>query len=155
MHPDLDKIAEQIPAPRLEPDRWAHVKLSAMLVAGAAVYFLFDLGRQPLAVGLIPSPWDKVAHVILFGVFAFLGGFSASLFDLSQRWLLTLTFLAVLMLGAFDEWHQLSLPGRHAGWDDLACDALGALVGVLVLGVSGLTKGGKGPRGVIPGKAGG
>jgi RNA polymerase sigma factor for flagellar operon FliA len=37
------------------------------------------------------------------------------------------------VVGAIDEFHQMSLPGRAAGWDDLAFDALGAVVGATAL----------------------
>jgi VanZ family protein len=34
----------------------------------------------------------------------------------------------------WDEWRQLSLPGRSAGWDDLLFDAMGIAVGVMLAG---------------------
>jgi VanZ family protein len=37
-------------------------------------------------------------------------------------------------VGLWDEWRQLSLPGRSAGWDDLLFDALGIALGVMLAG---------------------
>lgn len=140
MYPDLDKVAEEFPAPSSKSDPFAFLKLAAMVVVGVVLYFLFDLGSKPVAVGLIPSPWDKLAHGALFAFLAFIGGYSATILNLPRRQLLVLTFIAAVLLGAADELHQLSLPGRRAGFDDLACDAAGALIGVLALGFSGLVK---------------
>lgn len=140
MLPDLDKVAEEFPAPCNKPDRFACLKLAAMVVVGVVLYFLFDLGSKPVAVGLIPAPWDKLAHGALFAFLAFIGGYSATILDLPRRQLLVATFIAAVLLGAADELHQLSLPGRHAGFDDLASDAVGALIGVLALRFSGLIR---------------
>ena len=46
---------------------------------------------------------------------------------------LGLGFTVALAVGAIDEFHQMSLPGRAAGWDDLAFDALGAALGATAL----------------------
>ena len=37
------------------------------------------------------------------------------------------------MIGLFDEWHQIYLPGRKAGWDDFAADVTGSLIGIALL----------------------
>ena len=39
----------------------------------------------------------------------------------------------LMPVGAADEWHQLSLPGRGPGWDDLVADAVGAALGATAL----------------------
>lgn len=140
MYPDLDKVAEEIPAPSSRSDPFAFLKLGAMVVVGVVLFFLFDLGSKPVAVDLVPAPWDKLAHGALFAFLAFIGGYSATILDLPRRQLLVATFIAAVLLGAADELHQLSLPGRHAGFDDLACDAAGALIGVLALRFSSLLK---------------
>jgi hypothetical protein len=98
-----------------------------LCLAGAALLAVwhFAFGATPAAVGLLPSPLDKGAHVLFFATLAFLlsagrGGVRPGL-----------TFAAVCLLGAADEFMQSLLPGRHAGWDDLLADALGAFAGVL------------------------
>jgi VanZ family protein len=45
-----------------------------------------------------------------------------------------------LAVGAIDEFHQMSLPGRAAGWDDLAFDTLGAALGATAQGWRGVAK---------------
>jgi VanZ family protein len=39
-------------------------------------------------------------------------------------------------IGALDEWHQMFLPGRHAGWHDLAMDVIGSLLGAALLALA-------------------
>lgn len=100
------------------------------LVAGAVVLFLpaglWFGGAQPFAAGLIPSPWDKLAHMAVFAMLAFAIALASGLRG-GRMWLLALA--GALLVGMVDEWHQIRLPGRNAGWDDLAADALGAVLG--------------------------
>jgi VanZ family protein len=91
--------------------------LMLMLVA------LFVGGAQPQAVGIVPAPWDKLAHAVFFCVFAVLLSRAVSL---PIGWIIILA----LLVGAVDEWHQLFLPGRMAGWDDWLADLVGASVGL-------------------------
>jgi heme/copper-type cytochrome/quinol oxidase subunit 2 len=44
----------------------------ALAVAMLMLAALFMGGAQPEAAGLIPAPWDKLAHVAFFFVFALL-----------------------------------------------------------------------------------
>lgn len=91
----------------------------------AALFGLFVWGgAQPEAAGLFPAPWDKLVHLSWFAVLAglLLGG-------LGRRWTLAVAVFA-LGVGMWDEWRQMSLPGREAGWDDLLADALGVALGV-------------------------
>jgi VanZ family protein len=37
-------------------------------------------------------------------------------------------------VGLWDEWRQLSLPGRSAGWDDLLADTAGIALGAWLAG---------------------
>jgi VanZ family protein len=37
------------------------------------------------------------------------------------------------LIGLFDEWHQMYLPGRKAGWDDFVADVTGSLIGIALL----------------------
>ena len=83
---------------------------------------LFWLGAKPIAVGLFPAPLDKVAHFATFGLIASLLWLSA----LRGRPLLVIAIVGAV--GAADEFHQIFLPGRSAGLDDLAADVFAALV---------------------------
>ena len=88
-------------------------------------------GAQPVAVGLIPTPWDKLAHACVYGLMAAAIGLASGL----RGWRMVLTALvSVILVGVLDEWHQMSLPGRSPGWDDLLADGIGGLLGVAVLG---------------------
>ena len=86
------------------------------------IFALFYGGAQPVAVGLFPAPWDKLAHLGFFMVLTLL------LLQLLPRPLWVAMLLA-LLVGIGDEWHQMFLPGRQAGWDDIAADLVGVLLG--------------------------
>jgi hypothetical protein len=47
------------------------VQWLALLVAIVMIASLIRLGETSLAVGLIPHPWDKLAHAATFGTIAF------------------------------------------------------------------------------------
>ncbi|MDO6388296.1 MULTISPECIES: VanZ family protein [unclassified Uliginosibacterium] len=98
----------------------------AALVLGLMLLALFAGGAQPEAAGLIPAPWDKLAHLTLFAVLALLlrGGLGL------PAWL---ALLIALGIGAADEFHQAGLPGRFAGLDDWLADLVGALLGLALL----------------------
>jgi VanZ family protein len=77
---------------------------------------------------------DKTAH---FAAYAVLGALmlrarvgaswtQAGAADVVSAWVLTCAY------ALSDEGHQMFVPGRTAAWDDLAADALGAGVAVLL-----------------------
>lgn len=92
--------------------------MAASLLGVAFVIGLFVGGAQPVAVGLIPAPWDKLAHVAAFGSLA-------TLIDLAVRPRPWLFFALPLAVSAADEVHQAFLPGRSAGIDDWLAGAVG------------------------------
>jgi hypothetical protein len=106
-----------------------------LLVAG-----LFVGGLQPVAVGLLTAPWDKLAHATVFAVLTAL--LALALHGKpphpGARWALrpgTALVVAALLAGAVgiaDELHQATLPGRVPGLDDLLADAVGICVGLWV-----------------------
>jgi len=124
----------------LSPARMHALRLAALLSLLVLVPGLFIGGAQPVAVGLIPVPWDKVVHCGLFAVFAVLIGLAGGLLRLPRIALLFLAFAGAVAIGALDELHQATLPGRQAGLDDFAADALGAAIGTWVLGRLGWVK---------------
>lgn len=105
-------------------------RVVAALLAVALPVGLWVGGAQPVAVGLIASPWDKLAHAGVFALLAMALGYASGL---RGRAVLLLAFGGALAVGAVDEWHQLFLPGRSAGLDDLAADATGAALGAWVI----------------------
>ena len=91
----------------------------ALAALWAAV--IFAASSQPgSAVGL-PSPWDKLAHMLAYAVLAWLLRKSG----LSPFWAIALAVL----YGVSDEWHQSFVPGRFCDATDLLADAAGALFG--------------------------
>jgi VanZ family protein len=86
-------------------------------------------GNQPQAAGLIPAPWDKLAHLAWFATLA--GLLVLGLRGSGMR-ISLLVALACMALGAWDEWRQLALPGRSFGLDDLLADGVGIALGVFV-----------------------
>lgn len=98
---------------------------TALVIAILMLVALFVGGAQPEAAGLIPAPWDKLAHVVYFLVFTFLllrfAGFP-----------LAVVVVLALLVGAADEMHQSFLPGRVAGWEDWLADALGIGLGLIM-----------------------
>jgi VanZ family protein len=102
---------------------------AAILVLGM-IFNLFFWGAQPVSVNLVPAPWDKFLHGITFIVLACSIGLASGL----QGFRMMIAAVSVsLLIGVLDEWHQIYLPGRHPGWDDLMADAAGSLVGAALL----------------------
>jgi VanZ family protein len=106
----------------------------SLAAALAMVAALFVGGSQPAAAGMFAAPWDKLAHVGYFLALTLL-----LMHGLRGPWWLA-PLLAVLV-GAGDEWHQLSLPGRQAGWIDVLADAVGAGLGLVVHWLSARRRG--------------
>jgi exopolysaccharide biosynthesis WecB/TagA/CpsF family protein len=105
---------------------WATV---GVVVIALGLYFG---GALPVAVDLFTPPWDLLAHATLFSVVAATMGVASG----ARGWrLLLFGLLGALAVGSMDELHQLRLPGRHAGWDDLLADVLGGSLGVFCLGM--------------------
>ena len=86
-------------------------------------------GNQPQAAGLIPVPWDKLAHVAWF---ATLAGFLVLGLSGSGMRIPFMVALACMALGGWDEWRQLRLPGRTFGLDDLLADGVGIALGIFL-----------------------
>ena len=104
---------------------------------------LFVGGAQPQAVGLIPPPWDKLAHGAVFAALQLALIMAGGALPMRlRRWpgwgwrcprpLLWSAALLATATAAADELHQaLSLPGRHAGWADFGADLFGVAVAVV------------------------
>lgn len=107
-----------------------HLRIAATILVLGIILNLFFWGAQPIAVNLIPTPWDKFLHGTTFAVLA-LGIGLASGLEGSRS--LIIAFTGALSIGVLDEWYQVYLPGRHPGWDDLLADAVGSLVGAALM----------------------
>ena len=109
---------------RLKPNFWPidfvknrSVRYLCLALAITAITQLFWLGEKPIAVNLIPPPWDKLAHFLTFFSIAILFWFGCAL-----RGRLAIV-LGGILIAITDEIRQLWLPGRSADWEDLAADA--------------------------------
>lgn len=87
---------------------------AALLLMAVLTWF----NAQPAAAGLVPAPWDLLAHFAVFFVLALL-----LLRGLGPQRLWLVVLLAIAY-AAFDELRQLTLPGRHASFMDFAADVL-------------------------------
>lgn len=103
------------------------LRLGAAVCTVCLVLAYFYLGAQPLAVGLLDEPYDKLAH---FAVFAAL----STLFSAVTAFQYPLSVLAAAALVAVgDEWRQSFLPGRAADPFDVAADVAAAVIAVWLL----------------------
>ena len=104
--------------------------------AAASVYYLgiSMLSQIPgRTLEQLPfSFWDKGAHFAVYGGLGFLLclGF-LQVFE-GRTKAAAISLLLASALGCLDEVHQMFVPGRFAGLDDVAADALGALVGAVL-----------------------
>lgn len=97
----------------------------------AAIFSISFLPIKPRPPGY-PGE-DKVVHLFLYGILALLL-LRAYLGDrgMTPRRAAVFAFIVTLLYGMFDEWQQSFLPERTAELLDLAADAAGAAVAVIV-----------------------
>jgi VanZ family protein len=112
----------------LFPPRW--LRLVAVFAFVVVAANLFWHGAQPYSVGLVPAPWDKLAHVIAFGGF---GGTAWVMLGGTRRVADVLAPLAAVGVGVADEFAQQFNPGRGVSGADIAADAIGAILVVMTL----------------------
>ena len=99
-----------------DPRRASPLRCLCLLLAAAVIFQLFYLGSQPFAAGLVPAPWDKLAHLVVYSAITALlwigtGGSKPAL-----------VIAVAIVIGALDELHQAGVPGRHAEMGDFLVD---------------------------------
>jgi VanZ family protein len=67
-------------------------------------------------------------HVPLFGLLAWLWYSTLDTWSVRHGPALGIAFLMAAGFGAFDEWHQLHVPGRYASFTDIALNCAGAML---------------------------
>jgi VanZ family protein len=87
--------------------------MAAILLLGA-----HDIGK----INEVPHWFHKVEHFIYYGVMALLLAHG-----LGRRWF-WIALIAVPLVGALDEWHQIYVPSRNASVWDWATDTIAAAV---------------------------
>ena len=80
---------------------------------------LFLAADKADQIPLLPELPDKLVHFCYFGVMALL-----LVHGLGRRWW-WLPLVLVPLVGAFDEWHQLYVPGRDGSVYDWIADLAG------------------------------
>jgi VanZ family protein len=78
---------------------------------------LFYLGAQPVAADLVPAPWDKLAHFVVYSLITVL-------LWIGTAGRITFAVIAtVAAIGALDEMRQTDLQGRFPDAFDFLADA--------------------------------
>lgn len=106
--------------------------------AGLCMAGIFLLSAQPT----LPRPMGLDAHIISiaghFFAYLLLGmsiWWVLGLFPLGDWSRLVLAFAGAVIFGISDEWHQSFVPGRTPDITDIMVDALGAVVGLIIVTV--------------------
>ena len=79
---------------------------------------------------------DKIKHFGAYFVLAFLLNFTLIIqkkYTFLAKKSIIFTFLITLFYGIFDEIHQIFIPGRYFDWWDLVADAIGGLLGIVLV----------------------
>jgi len=98
--------------------------LGFVLLAGAI--FIEALHGPTIDNRIIPN-LDKIVHVLVFGLLAFLLLRYLRSIGLSNNWRILLGVgLTITVMGVLDEWLQSSVPGRTASPMDVLADVAGA-----------------------------
>ena len=138
-------------APRVDSlpgsEKRARLYASAACVAWAtALVLVSNLSGVPVPDAKVPS-LDKILHAVFYGLGAVsVGAFLTTLprrgptcsgwLSLAARRKGVVSVAAMLFLGALDEWHQTTVPGRSgADLFDWLADGVGALLGAILLAI--------------------
>lgn len=108
------------PSPRL--------RAALVVLAACSAMVFFVLGTRPDASALVPpAPYDKLAHMMVFG------GFAGIAWLIGAGRSMMLPVAIALALGCTDELLQSFTPGRDADWQDIVADGIGAVLVVSAL----------------------
>jgi VanZ family protein len=115
----------------LKVRRW----IPALLWAGVILFV------TSVPTGIVPqqlSPYDKVVHFTMYGLFAVL--LSRDIARVTEpRWRAAVLAIAIATaFGAADEWHQRFIPGRSSELGDWRADSIGAAIGGAAFALSSL-----------------
>jgi len=108
------------------------LKLPAPIIAGS-LWFLSSQSTLPQPPGVFG--WDKLQHLLAYGVLGFAIGLWISPAFWRNRSLLALLLTTLIgsVYGAIDEIHQYFVPGRHSNVFDWVANTLGSFLGALAL----------------------
>ncbi len=95
---------------------------------------LFYLSSVPMEIKAPTfSAFDKLSHMVAYGILAVLIYFALREMDVGKRYLLLLAFVISSVYGLFNEIHQHFLPWRNADVFDAIANGIGAFLFPLVL----------------------
>ncbi len=108
-------------------------KLLYFLPAILFYLLIFSLSLTDFGVRVRVNHFDKIIHVIEFGIMALL--LSLAFFNVMKASLtikILVTFFIGLGLAILDEFHQYYVPGRHRDALDALADAVGLAGGIFL-----------------------
>lgn len=99
-----------------------------------AIYWLILLAATSLPSSSVPSfsVSDKLQHFLAYGLLSLLLFFSLNSqkkFMLNKTKIIFFTILITISYAAFDELHQMLIPGRFCEFYDWVADSIGSLLG--------------------------
>ncbi|PCI22311.1 MAG: hypothetical protein COB62_01670 [Piscirickettsiaceae bacterium] len=115
------------------------LRFTAPIVYMLCIYLLSSIAgnaTDPSAahfvLSLIPSSLQNLLHIPLFAGLSlcFLWGFKSTQIKTIPKYVLI--FIASVCFAAFDELHQMYVPGRFASTSDLILDIIGVTSGLLL-----------------------
>lgn len=110
------------------------IRVTAAVLFVFVLIFLYWFAEQPVAVGLIPPPFDKLVHVLMGAGITFLLWFVFA----GKGW--GFIGILVMLLAAMEEWHQTYLPGRVPDFYDFLVASVAAWMCLLFLHFIGFLK---------------
>jgi len=108
-------------------------KLVYFLPAILFYLLIFSLSSADLGIRIRVYHFDKIAHLIEFGIMALLLSFAFfNVLKASLTIKIMVTFFVGVGLGILDEFHQYYVPGRHRDALDALADAVGIAGGIFL-----------------------
>ena len=95
-----------------------------------------DDAKIEKASELLNTPLRKVMHASVYFVLAFMIIFITNYLFHNKKFLISalITFLLIIILAGFDEYHQTFVDGRTGAVKDVIIDTAGGIVGILFYG---------------------
>lgn len=97
------------------------------------IYFLSSLPGDPssghgkVIVSWIPDSLQNMLHIPLFGGLAWLWQWSLLAWKRNAQEVTLIAACITILYGGFDEWHQLTVPGRYATVSDFVLNIIGVI----------------------------
>lgn len=106
---------------------WPPLGLMALIFLLSSIPGKISNPRLRFLTELDPQ-WQNLLHVPLFGLLQFLWLWALVRSGMPRGRALLFGALISLSYGAFDEWHQMFVPGRYASLTDMYLNLLGVVL---------------------------